>query len=211
MLRTTTALVCLLLYGVWQPAAGQFVPQETKPKPMVRAPSLLPGCLLPKPGLIAATAPVEIDVSLAVSSEGRVETAELKRTSGNAELDTAFIQAAIKCSFQAATQEGAPIKHLYSLKFQWPSKSEPQGLSLCFMPDYPLAALRTEAQGSVEVAFKVSEENTEPEIRLAKATNSRSLNIETVRSAKACLQHPAVKSSLLPNTWYSQVVTWRLE
>lgn len=189
---------------------GQPAPQvETKPKPVVRAPSLLPGCLVPQQQLVAAGGSVEVAVALFISAEGRVVSAELEKSSGNVELDDAFIRATSKCTFQAATENGAPIHHAYSLKFR--SASSLQGLSLCFMPDYPRAALRTSAEGTVEIAFRVSEGSHEPEIRLIKSTDSRPLNAETVRTAKACLQHPAVRSSLLPNAWYSQTVVWKLE
>lgn len=205
--------LALLLLSVAGPSAlAQEAPQvEKKPKPPVRGASLLPGCLLPESTLIADGAPFNAALSLSISTEGRVEAAKITQTTGTPELDSAFTEAASQCLFQAATQDGVPVNYSYTLRFRWTTKTKPQGLSLCFMPDYSRAAIHSDAEGTVEVAFRRRDGSTEPEVRIVKGATPRALNVDSVRTAQACLQHPVVRDSLLPNAWYSQTITWQLE
>jgi TonB family protein len=208
MNRIVLVAVQLLLF-----AGAVFAAEpEGLPVPAVLRPTLLPGCALPSPKLIAAAAPVNVALLLATDPSGSVIGVETRRSSGNAELDAAFVDAARACRF-------APVPHAwlaggrkleYKLDYRY-AGGLPTGVHACFSPDYPPVALRREEEGTTTVGFLVSAGDAAPQVKVLVSSGSRSLDAEALLMAGSCLANPSVRADLAPDRWYRQSVMWVLQ
>jgi TonB family protein len=176
-------------------------------------PLLLPGCALPSAKLIAAAAPVDVELTLAVVPSGTVVGVETSRSSGRPELDAAFGSAAQACRFEpvpAARLEGRQgVEHKLTYRYQ--GGPPPLGMHACFAPEYPSLARRRGEEGTNGLSFRVPAGDAEPEIRLTRPSGSSSLDAAALVGARSCLANAGVRAELVPDQWYQQTIVWVLQ
>lgn len=201
---TLAVLACGI--GLLSTAAAQM------PQPPYR-PLLLPGCALPPAKLIAAAAPLDVELRLAVDSFGAVLSVEMSRGSGVLNIDAAFATAAQACRF-APFPEGRLEGRRgveYTLKYRHHAGPPPLGMHACFATDYPSRARLREEEGTNSISFRVpAGEAEEPEVRLSRSSGSGSLDAEAVLRASRCLSNASVRAGLAPDQWYHQSIVWVL-
>jgi TonB family protein len=209
MNRIVLVAVPLLLFA----GAGFAGEPEGLPTPAVFRPSLLPGCALPSPKLIAAAAPVNIELLLATDPAGSVVGVETRRSSGNGELDAAFVDAARACRFAPVPHAGVAggRKLEYRLEYRYAGGPPTTGVHACFSPDYPPLAMRRQEEGTTTVAFLVPAGDSAPQVKVILSSGSRSLDAGSLLMASSCLANPSVRADLAPDRWYRQSVMWVLQ
>jgi TonB family protein len=199
-------LILALCFGFPVPGAAQT------PRAPYR-PLLLPGCALPPAKLIAAAAPVDVELTLAVVPSGTVVGVETSRSSGHPELDAAFASAARACRFEPVPEarlEGRQsVEHKLTYRYQ--AGPPPLGTHACFAPDYPSHARRRDEEGTSTLAFRVPAGDAEPEIRLTRPSGSSSLDAAALLRARSCLANAGVRAELVPDQWYQQTIVWVLQ
>jgi TonB family protein len=202
-MRLTVLVWCL---GLLSTAAAQTL------RPPYR-PLLLPGCALPSAKLIAAAAPLDVELRLAVDASGTVVSTEVSKGSGLAELDAAFASAAQACRF-APFPEGRlegrqSVEH--KLTYRHSGGPPPMGMHACFATDYPSRAKLREEEGANRISFRVPAGEAEPEVRLSRSSGSGSLDAEALLRVSRCLSNAAVRAGLVPDQWYQQNIVWVLQ
>ena len=171
---------------------------------------LLPGCALPPAKLIAAAAPIDVTLRLAVASTGEVVDAEMRRGTGHPELDAAFATAAKACRFAPVPAGGQRVEH--KLTYRYSGGPQPLGVHACFPTEYPSRARRRDEEGTTIVSFRVpAGDATPPEVGLARSSGSGSLDAEALLRASSCLSNGSVRAELVPDQWYQQSVRWVLQ
>lgn len=181
------------------------------PRPPYR-PVLLPGCALPPAKLIAAAAPLDVELKLAVASSGAVVGVEMSTGSGVPDLDAAFASAAQACRFEPfaeARLEGRRGAE-YTLTYRHHGGPPPLGMHACFATEYPSRARLREEEGTNSISFRVPAGAAEPQVSLSRSSGSGSLDAEAVLRASRCLSNPAVRAGLVPDQWYQQSIVWEL-
>lgn len=176
-------------------------------------PLLLPGCALPAAKLIAAAAPLDVELRLAVAFSGAVVGVGISRGSGHPELDAAFASAAEACRFAPVSEgrlEGRKtVEHKLTYRYQ--GGPPPLGMHACFATEYPSRARRHEEEGTNSISFRVPAGHTEPEVRLSRSSGSGSLDAEALLRARSCLANAVVRAELAPDQWYQQNIVWVLQ
>jgi TonB family protein len=186
--------------------------------PEVTAPVLLPGCLLPPPGLLAQAETPRVLLMLQVDAAGQVTAAEVRAGTGSADLDRALQTALQACRFQPAsaldlaTLRRSDVASDRMLEVRWAVPPVPYGPHRCLTPDYPRQALRREEAGRVRVLFRKDAATGAIETRLREAApGAGSLVALSLRAVNDCLQHEAARAQLPPDTWFAVDYDWRLE
>lgn len=181
-------------------------------RPAVAQPRLMPGCALPSAKLMAAAAPVDVELALAVAPSGAVVNVSVQRGSGHEELDAAFATAAGACRFARVSGAGAEghAQRQYTLRFQYGGGGSPRGFFGCFPTEYPAMARRMEEEGTTGVSFMVPAADGAPEVKLTRSADSKSLDSEALLIASSCLANPGVRAEWEPGRWYHQPIRWVL-
>ena len=188
--------------------AGFAEEPEGPPPPGVMRPSLLPGCALPSPRLIADAAPVHVQLALAVAPSGSVTGVETRKSSGHSELDAAFVDAARACRF-VPVAGGRKLE--YKLEYRYDGGPMTSGIHACFSPEYPRLAMRREEEGTTTLAFLVPAGDAAAQVRMVGSSGSRSLDEGALAMASSCLANPGVRAGLVPDRWHRQSVIWVLQ
>jgi TonB family protein len=199
-----TVLACSL--GLLSAAAAQTS------RPPYR-PLLLPGCALPAAKLIAAAAPLDVELSLAVDSSGDVVGVEMSRGSGRPEVDAAFASAAQACRFAPVPEarlEGRKSIE-YRLTYRRDGGLPPLGMHACFATEYPSRARLREEEGTNSISFRVPAGEAEPQVRLSRSSGSGSLDAEALLRVRSCLANAVVRAELVADQWYQQSIVWVLQ
>lgn len=177
---------------------------------------LQPGCLLPHPTLLRKSPASRATLALRVEATGQVESATVRDSAGNNELDAALQAAAMRCKFTPAyVVEGSartevPDDHVLNLR--WPAEGALIGAVRCVTPDYPHSARRVEEMGQVVVRFRKSPETGQPEVQLQKASAAmRTLQPLSMRAVSECLAHDEVAAELPADKWIAVYYDWRLD
>jgi TonB family protein len=194
LLFLTTQL--LLIVG-----CGFAARSSAQSPPAVLQPPLLPGCALPSPKLIAAAAPVDVELNIAIAQSGSVVNIEIHRGSGNPELDAAFISAARACRF--AGVDVVSVEERYKLeqklRFRFDGGLPPIGINQCFPTEYPSLARRRGEEGTTAIRFLVPAGDAAPEVKLAHSSGSGSLDKRALLVASSCLSNVSVRAELAPD------------
>ncbi len=193
-------------------------PPPTIPQPVRFTAVLQPGCLLPAPTLLRKSPTSRATLALRVDATGRVESATVRDSAGNSELDAALRAAAMRCKFTPAyVVEGAArtrtdVLDDQVLNLRWPAEGELVGSARCMTPGYPHAARRSEEMGQVVVRFRKSPETGQPEVQLQKASAAmRTLQPLSMRAVSECLAHDEVAAELPADKWIAVYYDWRLD
>jgi TonB family protein len=206
-----TFLAAPLVLVLGSAFAATAAGQSPAPATVIRPP-LLPGCALPSPKLIAAAAPLNIELTIAVTPSGSVASVEARSNSANPELEAAFAGAARACRFEAtpaARAEGRRLEH--RLTYRYASGLPLLGVHGCFAAEYPSLARRTEEEGTTTVRFLVPTGDAAADVRLVRSSDSKSLDAQTLRVANSCLANPGVRAELTPDQWYEQSMIWMVK
>jgi len=204
----------ILLPGCTQPS--QYPPIE-KPTSYIQVASIEPGCLLPSPDLIDASAADSITLEIKISTDGTPLSATVTKSSNNIALDKAFQTAAMACHFKPATSFSpytsttAPIESNYVLTQNWPAGHIFSGPFRCFRPDYPSRALRHRQQAKVYVYFQRTRPENTFEIRAESSTEYKELIQASLTTVERCLAHEETQKDLLVDTWYVAPMIWLIE
>lgn len=208
-------LAGLVVAGCAQPPMR--APAVPPSVPVIREASLQPGCLLPSPDVIDAAAAGSVELLVEVSPTGAPVKATVVRSTGQAERDRAFQQAATACNFNPAssytpaTGERKTIDGKYTLAFAWTARQQFIGTSRCFPPDYPEAARRVEEEAEVQVYFRRPTPEAPFEFRVTSSRPARLLTQASLAATERCLAHPEVQAGVLAGPWYLAPFSWRLE
>jgi TonB family protein len=188
--------------------SGFAVTAAAQSPPTVFQPPLLPGCALPSPKLIAAAAPVDVELTIVVAPSGSVVSVETQRGSGNPELDAAFVSAARACRFAGVS--GARINLEHKLRYRYEGGRPPIGIHACFPAEYPSLARRRGEEGTTKLLFLIPAGDAAPEVKLARPSGSSSLDAGALLVGSGCLANPRVRAELAPGQWYEQSIVWVL-
>lgn len=175
-------------------------------------PRLLPGCALPAPKLIAAAAPVDVKLKVAVAPSGSVLRADVVKGSGDSALDAAFLKAALACRFAAIgsgrVDAGSELEAV--MRFRLDAGVLPIGIHGCFPVDYPPRAQNRGEEGMTGIRFFLPAGDAAPQVKLAVASGSAVLDEAALTMASTCLSQPGVRGELAADRWYSQNIMWVL-
>lgn len=193
-------------------------PAPRPPQPVRFTAVLQPGCLLPHPTLLRKSPASHATLALHVDATGQVESATVRDSAGNHELDAALQAAAMRCKFTPAyVVEGSartevPDDHVLNLR--WPAEGALVGSARCITPEYPHAARRAEEMGRIVVQFRKSPSTGQPEVQLRPTTTPvarRILQPLSLRAVSECLAHDEVAAELPPDKWYAAEYNWILD
>ncbi len=96
------------------------VPLKAAANPVSEAPHLIPdSCAQPvyPPEAFAAGTTGSVLLKIAVTADGRSERVDVSKTSGNAQLDAAAVEAMRQCRFSPATKNGAAVASAHVLRY----------------------------------------------------------------------------------------------
>jgi TonB family protein len=202
------ATQCFLALSLGLPliAFAQTAPSHDRPL-------LLPGCALPAAKLIAAAAPLEVELRLSVVPSGAVAGVEITRGSGHPELDAAFASAAEACRFAPVAESRLAGRKTveHKLTYRYQGGPPPLGMHGCFATEYPSRARRREEEGTNSIFFRVPAGDAEPRVRLSRSSGSSSLDAEALLRVRSCLANAVVRAELVPDQWYRQNIVWVLQ
>jgi hypothetical protein len=189
----------------------------TQSQPVIRAPLLQPGCLLPSPQTINAGSPGSIEILLNISGKGVPENAVVLKSSGLESRDSAFRQAAMACAFDPATSfvpstgERKTTSGEYKLNYAWEAGQQLIGVSRCFVPDYPEASRRLDEMAYVYVDFRQERPDSPFEFRATSSHPAPRLTAASLAATQRCLAHPEARAGLSAGRWYRVPFDWRLQ
>lgn len=180
-------------------------PPSTPSTLMIRSyPAVQPGCLLPDKALFAEVPRARtIDLRLKVEVDGRASSATVTNPTGSAQLDEAFVTAALKCRYTPATkQDKTVIASSYLMTQSWTPGQSFTGPQRCFLPDYPPSALRNAQSGEVRLRFMTPAAlEAAPQVLVMPGTDP-ALAVPSKASAAACLTNPEARQGLKAEQWY---------
>ena len=204
LLIFATRLSLVVACGFAASATAQSLPSQ---------PRLMPGCALPSAKLLAAAAPVDVELVLGVAPSEDVADVSVRRGSGNVELDTAFVAAARACRFTRAAGAGAEpgLQRQHTLRFQYAGGRSARGFFGCFPTEYPAVARRMDEEGTTGISFMVPATDAPAQVKLTHSAQSRSLDSEALLIASSCLANPGVRGEWEPDRWYHQPIKWVLQ
>lgn len=209
------SLAGLVAVGCAQPPRP--APAAPASVPVIREASLQPGCLLPSPDVIDAAAAGSVELLVDVSPTGLPVNATVVRSTGRADRDRAFQQAAMACPFNPASSytpasgERKSIAGQYTLAYAWPARHEFVGTSRCFPPAYPEAARRFDEAAEVQVYFRRPAPDAPFEFRVTSSRPAPRLTQASLVATERCLAHPEVQAGVRAGPWYLAPFSWRLE
>lgn len=206
LLNLATQLGLVVACGFAASAAAQA-------RPGVSQPRLMPGCALPSAKLMAAAAPLDVELVLGVAPSGDVVNVAMRRGSGDDALDAAFVAAARACRFTSAAGAGAEPapQRQHTLAFQYAGGRSSRGFFGCFPTGYPAVARRLDEEGTTGIAFMVPATDAPAQVKLTQSAHSRSLDSEALLIASSCLANPSVRGEWEPDRWYHQPIKWVLQ
>ena len=151
-----------------------------------------------------------VDLRVKVEASGIASSVAVVNSTGSARLDEAFVASALKCRYTPATQDSTAVAHTYVVTQTWIAGQPFTGPRRCFMPDYPLAALRNEQVGVVRLRFMVPAADAPAQVVVMPVTTPV-LVPPAKASATACLMHPEARQGLKPGYWYEVSYNFRLD
>ncbi len=163
-----------------------------------------------------------------VNKEGNVLKTELAKSSGIKEFDSSALDAALKCKYKPAIQNGKPIGIWVTYKVEFvpsedsmeekPGKDVPESQEVDIMPEmiyekspeYPIEAKENEIEGTVWVKALVGEEGIVIKADVHKSSGNELLDKSALKAALEGKYKPAIKDSKPIATWVTYKVDFVL-
>lgn len=147
-------------------------------------------------------------VRLRVDLEGMV-TVSLERSSGHERLDRATIEALGRCRGTPEMRNGVKVESTFTLEYVW--RIEPQIIIDGCVPEYPLAALRIDAQGTTTLQFTVDDKGGLTNAAILRSSGHELLDRAALFSLSKCRFKPAIASGQAQKSSTLKVeYVWRL-
>lgn len=188
-------------------------PPKPPPQPIIRSPSLKGGCLLPLPKTIDVSRAGSIELIIKVSESGEATNTTVLKSSGQPDQDRAFQEAAMACSFQAASSYTPStgteaVAAEYQLRYSWPVGMQFVGLTRCFPPAYPIWARALREQATVYVDLRRLTPDAPFEYRVTRTKWFAEASLDAVRR---CVEHPEAQVGIPIGKWARIPIVWRLD